>query len=340
MKRRDSSRQFPRRDKSRRFINALLIQSDSISANMLTMPSLIQKDNSIGRKVASFTSLMVLALVCIGCANPPVTNNPISIEPIVRDGPVRGFVARIDLTDPRVVVRVVPASPNDPDGDGPCVTSLDEVESIAARNKLELAVNASFFNAPASREVMGKDVHYFKGNPAYPVAWLVSDSRRIHGHVKSSSPSPSLVVYKDNRVEIVSSFYGSNEVREAVSGSELLVEYAQIVASDNPLLHPRTAVGLNAERTELMLVVIDGRRENWSRGVTLKELAQIMYDLGAHYALNLDGGGSSTMVERVSGNNYRIVNRPSDGTEVNASLSIPRAVCDAIGVRILPTKIR
>ena len=253
------------------------------------------------------------------------------------DGPVRGFVARIDLTDPNVEVRVVPATPGDPDGDGPCVMKLDEVESIARRNHFDLAVNASFFNAPASREVMGKDVHYFVGNPAFPLGWIVSDGQIIARPV--NFPAPSVVVFED-RIEIDPDLAEvPTDAREVVSGSEMLVDDGSIVARPIPAVHPRTAIGLNFERTELILLVVDGRRENWSRGVTLRELADMMLNLGAYDAMNLDGGGSSTMVERV-GKNYRIVNRPSDGTEVNASLSIPRAVCDAIGVKILPTKIR
>lgn len=73
--------------------------------------------------------------------------------------------------------------------------------------------------------------------------------------------------------------------------------------------HPRTAVGLSADGRELFLVVADGRREG-TPGLTLPELAQLMDEMGACSAVNLDGGGSSAMwiIDR-------IVNRPSDGVE-------------------------
>jgi len=45
------------------------------------------------------------------------------------------------------------------------------------------------------------------------------------------------------------------------------------------------------------MVVVDGRQAQ-SRGMTQRELAELMLNLGAHYALNLDGGGSSTMVAK------------------------------------------
>ncbi len=81
-------------------------------------------------------------------------------------------------------------------------------------------------------------------------------------------------------------------------------------------LQPRTAIGATrgcgdgdeATRCTGLYVVVDGRRSGWSQGMRLVELAQLMRSLGAWSALNLDGGGSSTMV--VDG---QVVNRPSEG---------------------------
>jgi exopolysaccharide biosynthesis protein len=60
---------------------------------------------------------------------------------------------------------------------------------------------------------------------------------------------------------------------------------------------PRTGVGMVAAN-HLLFVVVDGRSEGYSRGVTMTELAQIFVDHGAQVAYNLDGGGSSTLVFR------------------------------------------
>jgi exopolysaccharide biosynthesis protein len=57
---------------------------------------------------------------------------------------------------------------------------------------------------------------------------------------------------------------------------------------------PRTAVGV-IDSNHLVFVVVDGRSPGYSEGVTMTELAQLMKDLGATTAYNLDGGGSSTM---------------------------------------------
>ncbi len=74
--------------------------------------------------------------------------------------------------------------------------------------------------------------------------------------------------------------------------------------------HPRTAAGLSSDGKTLILAVVDGR-QTASVGMTCTELGNLMRGLGAHDALNLDGGGSSTMY--VSGRG--VVNRPSDGSE-------------------------
>lgn len=72
---------------------------------------------------------------------------------------------------------------------------------------------------------------------------------------------------------------------------------------------PRTAIGVLGDN-HFVFVVVDGRDTGYSRGATMSELAQIMVDLGASTAYNLDGGGSSEM--RFDG---EVVNQPSNGGE-------------------------
>jgi len=84
--------------------------------------------------------------------------------------------------------------------------------------------------------------------------------------------------------------------------------------------HPRTAIGVLADGRALLMVV-DGRQPALSVGMSLDELAQLMLEFGAVDAINLDGGGSTTMVVAKT-----IVNRPSDPTG-------ERPVSDAIVVR-------
>ena len=76
---------------------------------------------------------------------------------------------------------------------------------------------------------------------------------------------------------------------------------------------PRTLAGVRADGT-LLLVTVDGRAPGWSAGMTLPESARLMRSLGARDALNLDGGGSSTMTVR-----GEVVSRPSDHVERRVS---------------------
>lgn len=71
--------------------------------------------------------------------------------------------------------------------------------------------------------------------------------------------------------------------------------------------HPRTAVGFDAVGRRLWFVVLEGRREGFSEGMSLPELAGLFRALRAFDAINLDGGGSSVMVVR-----GEAVSRPSD----------------------------
>jgi exopolysaccharide biosynthesis protein len=86
--------------------------------------------------------------------------------------------------------------------------------------------------------------------------------------------------------------------------------------------HPRTAVGVRADGT-LLFVTVDGRQPQESVGMSLPELTDLLLELGAVSAVNLDGGGSTTMV--IDG---EVVNRPSGGE--------PRRNAD--GILLFPRK--
>lgn len=72
--------------------------------------------------------------------------------------------------------------------------------------------------------------------------------------------------------------------------------------------HPRTAIGRLASG-RLVLITVDGRQAGVSAGMSLDMLAELLLELGAVEAINLDGGGSTTMVVR-----NKLLNRPSDQT--------------------------
>ncbi len=116
-----------------------------------------------------------------------------------------------------------------------------------------------------------------------------------------------------------------NDIQEAVSGGPWLVKEGKLFIDGEAegmnrlsfveMRHPRTAVGVTSNR-QLLLVTADGRSK-WSRGASLQEMAKIMLRLGAVNAINLDGGGSTTMVVK-----NQVINAPSDGKERPVANSI------------------
>jgi hypothetical protein len=110
-------------------------------------------------------------------------------------------------------------------------------------------------------------------------------------------------------------------VMEAVGGRPVLVRDSAIVpqvdtegaAGFATSRHPRTAVGIARNGDRLLLVTVDGRQKPYSDGMTLRELANLMLALGARDAINLDGGGSTTLVYKdPRSGQLTIANRPSD----------------------------
>ncbi|MFD3516096.1 phosphodiester glycosidase family protein [Streptomyces sp. NPDC058657] len=106
--------------------------------------------------------------------------------------------------------------------------------------------------------------------------------------------------------------------RSAVGGRELLVVNGKAQdheGAGNNTAAPRTAVGFSRDGSTMQVVTVDGRQAD-SGGVTLTELGVLMRRAGAYSALNLDGGGSSTLVARTPGSDaLQVENSPSDGSE-------------------------
>lgn len=122
------------------------------------------------------------------------------------------------------------------------------------------------------------------------------------------------------------SWQAMGEHRDVLVSGPLLVwegEVQQPVdVSFNVSHHPRTAVGVTADG-HLLFVTVDGR-DPQSAGMTILEMALLMQALGSESALNLDGGGSTTMWVDGSG----IVNHPSDNDKF-----------DHLGERMVPNAI-
>ncbi|WP_415840195.1 phosphodiester glycosidase family protein, partial [Nocardiopsis gilva] len=86
----------------------------------------------------------------------------------------------------------------------------------------------------------------------------------------------------------------------AVGGRHVLLRDGRVTAPDDASRHPRTAIGFSADGRRMYLMTADGRTAR-TPGATLREMARRMLRAGAADALELDGGGSSTLLAREPG---------------------------------------
>jgi hypothetical protein len=120
------------------------------------------------------------------------------------------------------------------------------------------------------------------------------------------------VFHPGDKVRITWSMRGDPDV--AISGNKVLVLRGVRRVVDDLEMHPRTAIGIDRDTGQVLMLVVDGR-QSFSRGYTMVELANLMTALGAEDALNLDGGGSSTLVALDAFGQIGVRNSPSDGFE-------------------------
>ncbi len=106
-------------------------------------------------------------------------------------------------------------------------------------------------------------------------------------------------------------------IKLAMGGGTQLVKNGQIVPFTQTVTgnHPRTAVGVSKDGTQLIMVAVDGRNQ-FFKGMDGQQMAKLMIELGSNEAVIMDGGGSTTMVSRSLGTFIpTLVNYPSDGSE-------------------------
>ena len=223
------------------------------------------------------------------------------------------FLFKIALSD-KITLRTTLADDKNQVGTGQ--TIMKQLEAMQKNGKKVLGgTNADFFNTTT---YIPYGVCYRDG-----VAVKTSFSR---------TDCNVFVITKDNRACcFTEEEYALHKdiVREAVCGRStlLLKNGEQLDQSGNTMpvanMEPRTAIGATADG-KLILLVCDGRNMRGSAGFTLAELADKLIALGAVDAVNLDGGGSSTMV----GSDGKVLNRPSDTG--SAEVIVERKISTAV----------
>jgi hypothetical protein len=235
--------------------------------------------------------------------------------------PMRWFVAEVELTNSAVHLSVAPGGP-DPDGPGPWQTTLLPPTRIAAREGFDLVINGDFFDARGVNDAEGANSHYRANLWGRVMGPAMSDGKVW---ATCSSNRPCLVVHTNGHVAIEMLACPTADDWQVIAGNTMLVTNGVPLPHRNTARHPRTAVGLDAGATRLIILLVEGRRANVAVGMSYDELAAEMLRQGCKQALNLDGGGSSVLAIRDPGASaYQILNWPTDGQE--------RAVANVLGI--------
>lgn len=124
----------------------------------------------------------------------------------------------------------------------------------------------------------------------------VSDGQ-VLSHV--TKPGPMLVIWKDNTAVITNDLAAVDIPRVAVAhpGFSIIMRNGQAPErKPKQSLAPRTAFGLSSDGRYLYALIVDGRQKEWSQGADMADLAVLLKGAGAVDAINMDGGGSTTLV--------------------------------------------
>jgi hypothetical protein len=217
-------------------------------------------------------------------------------------------VVMIDLTAPGVRVVGTPESmlaPRVLGGPPTWRTTTDFARAVGA----EVAINANYYDiAHGAFTTCGLTV---TGGRVWRSAYV---DRRLDCWASVGFGSRGRVAMFDSRDKV----YGPVPepwMREVVTGSPRVLAGGEVLTYTAPrhalVPNPRTLVGLSADRRTLYFMVVNGR-EGANKGMTCMEAARVLRDFGASDAINLDGGGSSTLYIRSEGG---LVTRPPDRLE-------------------------
>jgi hypothetical protein len=161
---------------------------------------------------------------------------------------------------------------------------------------VQIAINGDFFDPWWSYGLF--DYYPHVGDGVNARGATVANGETVTAGYAPQESFSTLYITSDNQASFT---LPDSEIQTAISGNTMLVVAGQyhLASEHNPYLekrHPRTAIALDESEMTLLLFVVDGRQPRYSRGVSMPEFATLILSHGGYNALNLDGGGSSTLV--------------------------------------------
>jgi hypothetical protein len=212
-------------------------------------------------------------------------------------------LVRINLRAPGIELLVTPA-PQAGTTDMPAV----KTSAFARENGLQLAVNANYFGP--FQWIAPFWYYPHPGNPVHPLG-VAASRGTVYG-----LPGQRWVTLNFSEQNEVSFGEALNPAWNAISGLGYLVRGGKPVAPPaHPLdsvLYDRAAAGVDEKGEILMLAIVEGRQPGRSEGLTINEFSQLLSKHGFADAIQLDGGGSTTLVKRQPNARYELINTTSN----------------------------
>ncbi|MBI1840602.1 MAG: phosphodiester glycosidase family protein [Verrucomicrobia bacterium] len=215
---------------------------------------------------------------------------------------------RIDLQDPDIRFLSTPRIANYVQGSQE--TASAPVSRYVQDNKVQVAINANFYNPGEVDDI---------GHPMNVLGLHISQGQLV-GPPDPDRYRSSVYISTNNHVAFYPTNWplaNTNGIYTAVTGEYPLiingVNVANNLTSKVAGRNPRTLIGATKDGRYLFLLVIDGRQDGfWSDGAEDEDSADWLLRLGAYNAINLDGGGSSTMAMEYCPGHAVLLNHPSE----------------------------
>ena len=210
---------------------------------------------------------------------------------------------------------------------------LEMPETFALKTNAVVVINGGYFSRgnypihhvgllksngilrePASGTVIRDNIRYnitrgalgISGDGDIDISWASTKNDSIfiwNSPIENRPGKPAILDYDKSKYwNVVEAIHAGPIL---ISDGKINITSEQEVFFNTPVdgVQPRSAIGYT-DNGEIIIMVVDGRQVD-SRGVYLKELAILMFQFKCYEALNLDGGGSSSLI--VDG---KLVNRP------------------------------
>jgi exopolysaccharide biosynthesis protein len=226
-------------------------------------------------------------------------------------GPRNIHVLKIDLRTPNLVIRPILAQ----DSWG---SFLETTSSMAFRTGAVAAINGDYFGPsgpPEGTTIIFGTIYDVESYRRSTFA-LSDDNSQVDIGIWTSEASLPKWVYNaisGGTTILRNELYDFDPYNENFSDSFKAAKKG---------LQPRTGIAISEDKNTLLLAVVDGRQPGFSVGMTAEEFANLMIELGGFKGMDLDGGGSTTMVI-----NEDVINKPSDD-------GVERSVANALGIFI------